>query len=86
MLFFMQQILQALNSVPFELEKLPQTVTYCKLVTSQLNFLETFVADLLDLRQLKEGVFSLTNEPFDLFCVMRNIFKIFSPQVTQTGV
>ena len=44
------------------------------------------MADLLDLRQLKEGVFSLTDEPFDLFSVLKNIFTIFAPQVTRTGV
>ena len=33
---------------------------------SQLTFLQSFVEDLLDLRQLKDGVFSLTREIFDV--------------------
>ena len=82
----MNQILAVLNSVPFEVEKLPQTITYINLVTTQLNFIETFVADLLDLRQLKEGFFSLTNAPFNLYNNLQNIFTIFAPQLSRKGV
>ena len=33
---------------------------------SQLEFLNSFVEDLLDLRQLRDGVFSLACEPVDV--------------------
>ena len=82
----MNQILAVLNSVPFEVKKLPQTIAYCNLITTQLNFIETFVADLLDLRQLKEGFFSLTNAPFNIHSVLQNILTIFAPQLSRKGV
>ena len=37
---------------------------YLDLIRGQLNFTMSFVDDLLDLRQLKEGVFKLTKDSF----------------------
>ena len=44
---------------PFPIEKVPQANKYCRLMMSQLILLQTFVEDLLDLRQMRDGVFSL---------------------------
>ena len=51
-----------------------------------LYFLQSFVEDLLDLRQIKDGVFSLSqsefdpNETFDLIC------NSFQPQAGLKGI
>jgi len=39
-------------------------IKYLDLIRGQLNFTMSFVDDLLDLRQLKEGVFKLTKDSF----------------------
>ena len=41
--------------------------------------MESFVDDLLDLRQLKEGMFTLVNKAFDVVSVLKNISMIFAP-------
>mgnify|MGYP000926486766 CR=1 FL=1 len=38
---------------------------YLNLATSQLLLMQTFINDLLDVKQLKEGVFNLVNEVFN---------------------
>ena len=48
--------------------------------------MQSFVGDLLDLRQLKYGVFSLVNEPFDVMTVIRNICAIFAPQALAKNI
>ena len=42
--------------------------------------METFVDDLLDLAQLREGVFSLVQEPFDQEDVVNFILNMFAPK------
>ena len=37
----------------------PLVLKYFKLIIAQLTLMQTFVDDLLDMRQLKDGVFSL---------------------------
>ena len=37
----------------------PSVLKYFKLIIAQLTLMQTFVDDLLDMRQLKDGVFSL---------------------------
>ena len=47
---------------------------------SSIEFMQSFVNDLLDLRQLKFANLELENKPFDLVSILRNIAEIFSPQ------
>ena len=48
---------------------------------SQLTLLQSFVEDLLDLRQLKDGgVLSLTSEIFDPNEILEEIVDTFIPQ------
>lgn len=47
---------------------------------SQLIFLQSFIEDLLDLRQLRDGVFSLVLEPLDVSQILKEICSIFDPQ------
>ena len=48
--------------------------------------MQTFVDDLLDLRQIKDGVFSIVSQVFDPNEVLEMIIDIFSPQVNARGV
>ena len=66
---------------PFPLERVPQSTKYCKLMMNQLIFLQSFIEDLLDLRQLRDGVFSLVLEPLDVSETLKEICSIFDPQL-----
>ena len=46
----------------------------------QLTFLSSFIEDLLDLRQLKDGVFSLSTEVFDPIETFELMCSTFEPQ------
>lgn len=50
---------------------------YLKIVLNQLSFTQSFVEDLLDFRQLKDGVFSLVKEQFDPVAVIQLVISIF---------
>ena len=58
---------------------MPQVLKYTTLMMSQLVFIQSFVEDLLDLRQMSDGVFSLVAEPFDLIEVLNGICSVFDP-------
>lgn len=73
--YFLQQIMLLLNSPP------PLVLRYLQLLLSQLTFTQSFVEDLLDYRQLKDGVFSLLNEPFDPNTIIKLVISIFKTQV-----
>ena len=47
------------------------------MITSS-ELLQSFVEDLLDLRQLRDGVFSLVQAPFDVRKVITDVCKVFS--------
>ena len=53
---------------------------------SQLTLSTTFVEDLLDMKQLQEGVFRLMKDPFNPGEVIELMEQIFQPQVTQKGI
>ena len=61
-IFFIAMIVKFVTEVP---KINSQVFHYLNLVESQLNFLLTFVDDLLDLRQLRFGAFSLFKSAFD---------------------
>ena len=61
------------------MHRLDQTQRYAKLMMSQLTLLQSFVEDLLDLRQLKDGVFTLTNALFDPNETFQVLLETFSP-------
>ena len=50
------------------------------MVMSQLTLLSNFVQDLLDLRQLQSGVFSLKEQVFDPNKIVELVVDIFKPQ------
>lgn len=43
--------------------------------------LQSFVDDLLDLSQLKNGVFSLVKQPLEVLSIIDSVCSIFRPQV-----
>ena len=61
-------------------------MNYCNLVVSSVEFMQSFVNDLLDLRQLKFNTLKLEYEPFDFVGLMRNIGQIFAPQLSMGEV
>ena len=50
------------------------------MVMSQLTLLSNFVQDLLDMRQLQSGVFSLTKQVFDPNKIVELVVDVFKPQ------
>ena len=48
---------------------------------SQLEFVQSFVNDLLDLRMLQQGKFDNIREAFDMVSIVNLIISIFQPQV-----
>lgn len=53
---------------------------------SQLRLLTSHVEDMLDLRQIKEGVFSLNSQIFDPIKTFDMISQIFEPQAVSKGI
>ncbi len=49
---------------PFDPTDLAQVSKYAGTILHQAEFLSYYIEDLLDLRQLHDGVFSLTLAPF----------------------
>ena len=49
-IFFLKQIIEILSMSPVPASRVPQATKYCNLMMSQLNFLQGFIEDLLDLR------------------------------------
>ena len=44
---------------------------------SQMNFMQSFVDDLLDLKTMREGAFKLTISPFNPNKVIEYVYSIF---------
>ena len=81
-LFFLAQILTLLTSVSVD----PKVRRYINLVISQLTFVQSFVEDLLDLRTMRDGVFSLVQEPFNPSEVIELVFSVFKPQADAKNI
>ena len=53
---------------------------YGTIIKSQLDLMETFVDDMLDLTLLREGLFSLVHERFDPEDGVNFILNMFAPR------
>ena len=84
-LFFLQQIISMLAEVPQEHIN-PTVDHYMKLIIGQLNFMQSFVDDLLDLRMLREGAFQLTMASFNPKSIVELCYRIFKPQATSKNL
>jgi signal transduction histidine kinase len=50
LLFFVRLIMNIFDKTPFVEGSIPQCVNYCTIMMSQLELLQSFIEDLLDLR------------------------------------
>ena len=78
MLFMLGLLLKILQAVPMDPNEISNAINYCTIVTTQTELLQTFVEDLLDLRQIRDGVFKLVNAPFNVIKVINDVCNIFS--------
>ena len=84
-LFFLHMIISILmdryrDTAFFEIEK------YLSMIEGQLTLMQTFVSDLIDIKTLQEGVFTLQNEPFNVVDTLSGIFQVFKPQAVAKGL
>ena len=56
---------------------LVQAEKFFNLILRQMTLMQTFVDDLLDIRQIKEGAFKLVNEMFDPNETLSLVYDIF---------
>ena len=54
---------------------------YGKHMKSSLTFMQLFVEDLLNMKLMKENIFSLLESPFDPNEVFENVCETFAPIV-----
>ena len=80
MIFFITQVLILISQIPSDPSKIDLSKHYCTIVKQQAEFLSSYVEDLLDLRQLRDGVFSLSLAPFHVKKVIEDVCNIFSLQ------
>ena len=59
---------------------------YSKLIFAQVNLMQTFVDDMLDLNQIKNGVFKLENKIFNPIEALELVCDTFAPQANAQGV
>lgn len=92
-IFLLKQVISILNKAKQTIEsnqrpreemtafskELAQAIKYCSLMLSQIILIESFVEDLLDLKQMQAGVFNLTQQPIRIQEVLENICSIFEP-------
>ena len=76
-IFFLNQVITMLNN--FDRGKISKALQLCDIMNSQLEFLQGFVEDLLDLGQIKTGLFTLVRQPFELVSIIKVITQIFRP-------
>ena len=81
-IFFISQVLALLSGVTVD----EKVIYYLEMTSNQLAFVQNFVEDLLDLRQMRDGVFSLVKEVFNPNEVLDTILNLFKPQAEAKGV
>ena len=73
MLFMLKLLLTILQALPIDTNEIANAINYCTIIITQTELLQTFVEDLLDLRQLRDGVFKLAKAPFDVVKVINDV-------------
>ena len=78
---FLNMLTSLIESQHFNLPKqyVDPVKKYYGFMNGQINLTLTFVEDLLDMKQLKEGAFGLSLQPFDPKEVLQLIEAIFQP-------
>ena len=77
---------QQLKNINKTKEHVENINTYFKCIFSQLIYVQSFVDDLLDLRMIKEGVFSQDMSIFDPNIVFDLICEVFAPQINAKNI
>ena len=85
-IYFLKQILEIMDK-----ENLPQSfhakvARYFNFMESQLELTLTFVEDMLDIKQMRQGVFHLQKKRFDPNELLKLIHAIFRPQAKDRGI
>ena len=84
-LFFLKKIRVLLLTL-LQTDEVKQIIKFLSMIESQLNLVQTFVDDLLDWGQIKDGVFRMTKESFNPADSLNIILETFKPQAIQKGV
>jgi len=88
-LFFLKLVLNFLGSLPLSLDfaiEVSAHKKYLNLSIQQVLLMQSFVDDLLDMKQLKSGVFRLVQTVFDPNETFQLVCDIFRPQTQAKGV
>ena len=78
-IFFLQRVISMLGAEELDKSMIEQCKRYCAMTLNQLEFLNSFVVDLLDLGMLKNGTFTLVKDSFDITGVVKLIMMMFGP-------
>ena len=78
-IFFLQRVMSMLGEDKLDKSMIEECKRYCAMTLNQLEFLNSFVVDLLDLGMLKNGTFTLVKHSFDITSVVKLIMMMFGP-------
>ena len=74
--FFLKRIIEIIQSAKvFHLDN--PIHKYCKMMLCQLEYLQTFIDNLLFLKQMRDGVFNAENIAFDPNAVLNQICEVY---------
>ena len=51
-LFFLQRVISVITAEPLDRHELPEAAKYCNMIVCSVELMQSFVGDLIDLRQL----------------------------------
>ena len=68
------------NERTVSIDRINDAVSNCRLVEIQLEFVQSFVEDLLDLRLMRDRVFVLKKSVFNIGQIMTNVHRVFEKQ------
>mmetsp|Transcript_36915 Transcript_36915/g.48522 ORF Transcript_36915/g.48522 Transcript_36915/m.48522 type:complete len:110 (+) Transcript_36915:945-1274(+) len=78
-ILIIKQVIIMLMQDPPSKAELEKCAEFCKLMLNHLEFVRSFVDDMLDLRMLKNGAFDLQKGPFDVMSTISEIRQLFLP-------
>ena len=76
---YLRNVDEQSNLLSIKETKQQRAIKYVALIHSQLQVMQGFCNDLLDLRKLKDGMFHLVNDMFDPTQIFDLVCSIFSP-------
>ena len=79
-IFFLSQLIMILQNPSSQVSR------YMSLMMSQLTLVQSFVEDLLDMRQFKDGVLTLVKDSFNPNEVLDLVQSIFEPQTKAKNI